>query len=185
MRLPQVSEDDLDEAQRAVLDSIRNSPRGAAVGLVGPFNVWVRSPAVGGPTQALGAAVRYATDLADNVREVAICTVGHHYRARFEFAAHRKLAEQAGVDSGALERLRLGGEPGFSGDEDLAFRVARSLLEQQRLDDALYGEARARFGESGLIELVTTVGYYCLVSLTLNAFEVPLAADMTDPYPKG
>ncbi|MGE0486250.1 MAG: carboxymuconolactone decarboxylase family protein [Gammaproteobacteria bacterium] len=183
MRLPPLAEDALDVDQRAVLDTLRSGPRGAGVGLVGPFGVWVRAPAVGGPTQALGAAVRYGTGLADDLREIAICTVGAHYRAKFEFAAHRALAERAGVDPVPLDRLRDGLEPGLAGPLDLAWRVARSLLERHRLDDALYAEARAALGERGLIELVTTVGYYCLVSLTLNAFEIPLTADMTDPWP--
>ena len=35
-----------------------------------------------------------------------------------------------------------------------------------------------------MIELVATVGYYCLISLTLNAFEIPLEAGMRDPFPE-
>jgi hypothetical protein len=40
------------------------------------------------------------------------------------------------------------------------------------LSDATYADAKAQLGESALIELVTAVGYYRLISLTLNAFEV-------------
>ena len=40
------------------------------------------------------------------------------------------------------------------------------------------------FEEEGLIELVTTIGYYCVVCLTLNAFEVPLPESWTDPFPE-
>ncbi|MEQ8234929.1 MAG: carboxymuconolactone decarboxylase family protein [Gammaproteobacteria bacterium] len=184
MRLPPLEEDRLDAAQRAVLEAIRSGPRGGAHGLAGPFGVWVRAPAVGGPTQALGAAVRFASGLADDVREVAICTVGAHYQARFEFAAHRALAEAAGVDPGLLDRLRDGLPPGFDGLQGLAHRVAHALLDAHRLDDALYAEAHEAFGEAGLIELVTTVGYYCLVSLTLNAFDIPLTPGMVDPFPR-
>ncbi len=183
MRLPPIQESDLNPAQRAVFDAIQASPRGS-IGLIGPFGVWVRAPEVGGRIQSLGAAVRYETSLADNVREVAICTVGHFYRARFEFAAHREMAEAAGVDSAALERLRLDQPPGFAGDEGIAHRVAGTLLREHRLPDALYAEASAAFGEAGLIELVSTVGYYCLVSFTLNTFEVPLSPGMVDPYPE-
>ena len=183
MRLPPPTEDRLDAAQRAVLAAIRDGPRGGADGLAGPFGVWVRAPAVGGPAQALGAAVRFASSLADDIREIAICTVGAHYRARFEFATHRALAEAAGVDPHALDRLRDAEPPGFAGSQALAHQVARALLETHRIDDALYLAARDAFGENGLIELVTTVGYYCLVSLTLNAFDIPLAPGVADPFP--
>lgn len=183
MRLADLDEATLDPAGRAVLDSIRHGPRGAAVGLEGPFGVWVRAPAVGAATQALGSTIRYGTTLTAGVREVAICTVGAYYRARFEFAAHARLALAAGVAPAAVERLRLGQAPQLEGAQDLAWRVARALLDTHRLDHRLYAEAQACFGDTALIELVTTIGYYCLVALTLNAFEIPLTPDLEDPFP--
>ena len=32
-----------------------------------------------------------------------------------------------------------------------------------------------------MIELVATAGYYCLIALTLNAFEIPLEPGMRGP----
>ncbi|MFP6836612.1 MAG: hypothetical protein VB948_10980 [Pseudomonadales bacterium] len=186
MRLPEISVEDLPADQGAVLEAIRSGPRGGKhgpLGLVGPFGVWVRAPAIGMAIQALGAAARFESPLADNVMEVAICTVGAFYRAKFEFAAHRNLALSAGVSAEQLERLRIGDLPIFHGGEDLAYRVATSLLNQHGIDSDTYAAAQAQFGEQGLIELVSIVGYYGMVSLTLNAFEVPLSADMEDPFP--
>ena len=39
-------------------------------------------------------------------------------------------------------------------------------------------------GEKALVELVSTIGYYCLVSLTLNVFQVDLADSMIDRWPE-
>ena len=129
-------------------------------------------------------AIRFGATLPDNVREVAICTVGLYYRARFEFAAHYAIALKAGVSAEKLDRLRDGEVPGFEHGEAIAWRVATALLEDHRLDDALYGQALAALGEEQLIELVQTIGYYCLVSHTLNAFDVPLNEGMPDPWPQ-
>lgn len=186
MRLSRISTDDLTLDQRAVLEAIQSGPRGkkhGSIGLAGPFGVWVRAPKIGFATQALGAAARFETTLPENVKEVAICTVGAFYRAKFEFAAHRELALAAGVAAEGLERLRLGELPNFSGGEDLAYRVANGLLNLHRIDSNTYAGALGQFGEDGLIELVTIIGYYCMVSLTLNAFEVPLTRNMEDPFP--
>ena len=186
MRLPKLEISELTAAQKVVFDQIQRGPRstgGRQIGLIGPFGVWVRAPLVGGAVQALGSAVRFEATLANNVKEVAICTVGVFHQSRFEFAAHRKLAIEASVDAAALESLRAGGDPGFTGDEAIAYRVAQQLLHEHRIDRALYGEAVASLGEEALIELVTTIGYYCLVSLTLNAFEIPLEDGMDDPFP--
>ena len=45
--------------------------------------------------------------------------------------------------------------------------------------------ARAHLGDGGLVELVTLVGYYTLVSFTLNAFEVPLPAGESYAFEDG
>ena len=39
--------------------------------LEGPFNAFLLQPRLGGPLQALGAAVRYGTSLSDRAREIA------------------------------------------------------------------------------------------------------------------
>lgn len=182
-RLPGLTEDQLDDAQRAVLEAIQASPRGSQ-GLVGPFGLWVRAPRIGQPAQALGAAVRFASTLPANVREVAICTVGAHFHAKFEFAAHAPLARAAGVPAAVVEAIRVGAEPPFEeGGEALAYTVARQLLRNHRLDDTTYRRVIETFGVEQTVELVTAVGFYCLVSLSLNAFEVALADGMTDPFP--
>jgi hypothetical protein len=41
----------------------------------------------------------------------------------------------------------------------------------------------SEFGEESMIELVLTVGYYCLICHTLNTFQVPLEPGMEDPFP--
>jgi 4-carboxymuconolactone decarboxylase len=183
-RLSPLTEADLTPEQQAVLDAIRSGPRGSR-GLGGPFGVYARAPSVGHEAQALGAAVRFKVSaLTENVKEVAICTVGAFFHAKYEFAAHAALARKAGVDEAVVEALRIGAAPGFTDPrESAAHRIAATLLREHRIPDALYAEGRDLFGETGLIELVATVGYYSLVSFTLNAFQVPLAEDMTDPFP--
>lgn len=183
-RLPPIDLDELSADQRAVLDAIRGGPRGARVGLVGPFGVWVRAPKIGQAVQAMGAAARFETSLVENVKEVAICTVGAHYHARFEFAAHGPMAISAGVAADVVEAIRIGNQPQFERrDEAVAYELTQQLLLGHHISDTTYREAVETFGTEGTIELVTIVGYYSLVSLTLNAFEVPLANGMEDPFP--
>lgn len=186
MRLLSVTREALDDAQREVLNAIEKGPRGKGrpgIGMIGPFGAWVRAPAVGGPIQAAGEAIRFNTSLPENVKEAAICTVGVHFRSRFEFSAHRALAIKAGVSEKALDQLVDGEHPDFNGDEQLAYTIASQLLNQHRILDETYAHGLSAFGETAMIELVATIGYYCLISLTLNAFEIPLEPGMKDPFP--
>ncbi len=67
------------------------------------------------------------------------------------------------------------------GDPDLERREDDGYFRRQDLDPYLRTDELRRNRE--LIELVTIIGYYCLVSLTLNAFEISLPNTMTDPFP--
>ena len=186
-RLSKLEVGDLSSEQRELLDEIWSGPRAknGNLGLVGPFDAQVRVPNLGRAVQAVGKALRQYTTIPEGAKEVAICTVGAFYRAKFEFAAHRPAAEEAGVDSDALERLRRGEDPQLQGAEQVAYEVASALVTTHRIPRSTYENAVATFGENGVIELVTVVGFYAQVSLSLNAFEVPLMDGMTDPFPEG
>jgi 4-carboxymuconolactone decarboxylase len=182
-RLSTLDEKNLAPDARAFLEALQSGPRGK-VPLIGPFAVWAHAPTLGIAAQAFGGTLRFKTSLPERIKEIAICTVGAHYKAKFEFAAHGPMAIAAGVPAEAVDAIRLGKDPGFTDPADLAsYRVARELLLEHRLSDATFADAKARFGEAALVELVTIIGYYCLISLTLNAFDVELTSRMTDPFP--
>jgi 4-carboxymuconolactone decarboxylase len=42
----------------------------------------------------------------------------------------------------------------------------------------------AVLGETAVVELVGILGYYTLISMTINAFEVPLPDGVADPFPE-
>ena len=50
--------------------------------------------------------------------------------------------------------------------------IAKELLDKNRINSQLYSEGISEFGERGMVELVGIVGYYSLVAMTLNAFEM-------------
>lgn len=191
-RLSPLTEENLTDEQRAVLDAINAGPRTSQhgrIGLVGPFGVWVRSPAIGGAVQELGGNVRFKTSLGEDVKEVAICCVGAFHHAKFEFAAHARLAVNAGVREDIVEAIRSAGTPVFADEDraanlDVSYAVAQALLNDHRLSDDLFSTARDAFGEAGIVELISVIGYYVLVSYTLNTFEVPLTPGMPDPFPE-
>ena len=187
MRLSPLDRTDLNAEQQEVLEAIEKGPRGTnnpGIGMIGPFGCWVRAPKVGYSIQALGEAIRFRGSLPENIKEVAICAVGAYYRSKFEFAAHRRLAKLAGVNEKALDQMVAGEEPDLAGDELLAFTIASQMVNQHSLMDETYWLGVRAFGETGMIELTATIGYYCLISLTLNTFRIPLTDGMQDPFPE-
>ncbi len=187
-RLTPVRPDAMSAAQQALYEAIVGGKRGPGMrgedgALIGPFNAMLLNPHVGDRVQRLGEALRFDISLPRNVIEVATLVVGSHWRAQFEWWAHERLARQAGVSEAVITAIKRGERPDFSHDDEAkAYDVASELYRTQRLTDATYANAMQCFGEAGVFELIALVGYYSLVSLLLNGFDVPIPAGETPPF---
>ena len=194
-RLPKLTHDDLDDDQRMLWRNLTTGPRanpdrpdggltdddGA---LVGPFNALLYSPKIGDLAQELGGALRFGTGLPRDLQEIAICAVGAHWRANFEFAAHARMAAQQGIPQAAIDAIRDGQAPVFDDPRhEATWNFAGQLLRTGRVDQPAYDALHALLGDSGLYELTATMGYYCLVSLSLNVFQVPAPQGLPQPFP--
>ncbi len=193
-RLEPQTFDTLTDDQRVLWDNITTGPRGnpdrehgGLAGpddaLIGPFNALFQSPDVGDAIQKLGASIRYGTSLPADLLEVAICTMGGHWRANFEFWAHARLAQSAGVSEGAIDAIRDGEQP-FFGDErqQAVYRFGRDLIENQRVSDETYETLKDMLGERGVFEVASVMGYYALVSIGLNTFNVAMPPGVEAPF---
>lgn len=180
-RFQELKPEELNAQQRRIFDEIAAGPRGT---VPAPHQVWLNNPALCDHAQQLGAYCRYGTALPTALSELAILVVGRSWKADYEWWAHAKIARDAGVSDAIIEAIRTGQQPDFAGaaeNSDVVYRAAKAMLEVGRLDDALFAEADAKLGRTGLIDLVGIVGYYCLISVTLNVFEVP-TPDGSKPF---
>lgn len=178
--------EDATAEQKEVWDTLvasRGNPAtlvGPDGGLVGPFNAMVSSPGIGKRVGALGAKIRFENAVDNRLLELAICTVGAHWRSNFEFWAHGRMAIDAGIAPDTISALAAGETPDFvNEDEACVYDFARQLVTTGRVDQSRFDATRAIVGEPGIFDLISAIGYYCMISLTLNALEVPLPAGET------
>jgi 4-carboxymuconolactone decarboxylase len=190
-RLRSLRPEELTAEGRDLWDEITGGRRGSAAdltdargGLVGPFNAMMHAPGLGRRVSELGEAVRFDASIDRRLLELAIVTVGAHWRSNFEFLLHGELALAAGVPVHVLDALARGDAPAFETEaEAVVHRFAAELLGGGRVDASTYGAAVETLGETGVVELVSLVGYYTLVALLLNAFEVPPPAGSQPLWP--
>jgi 4-carboxymuconolactone decarboxylase len=180
VRIPEWKPEDLTRAQRKVHDAIVAGPRGK---VVGPLRVWLTSPALAERAQELGAFCRFGTRLPPRLSELAILVTGAFWQAGFEWHAHAPIALKAGVAADAIEAIRTGKEPKFAQEDERAvYGFSRELWVRHRVSDTTYRRAAELLGNAGVVELVGILGYYGLISMTINAFEVPLPAGAAEPF---
>jgi 4-carboxymuconolactone decarboxylase len=169
----------LSPEQKKVADAIVSGPRG---GLRGPFEPWLRSPVLADRAQSHGEYCRFSNSLPRDLSERAICLIGRHFKAQFEFYAHARLAKEAGLSADIVEAIRVRATPPFKRDvEKVVYDFVTEYLDTNRVAAPNYKRAIDAFGEQSVVDLVGVCGYYMLVSMTLNVFEVPLPPGEPEP----
>jgi 4-carboxymuconolactone decarboxylase len=181
-RLPILTEDKLDDAQRALLQSLRAGPRGDRVKLGGPFGVYMHAPQYGELTQQLGAFLRFKTSLEPRLSEFAILCTARIWRSQYEWHAHAPIAEKAGVKAEVIGDIKAGRTPKKAAkDERAIFDFVQELYKKRRVGERNYKRVQGVLGDRGIVELIGILGYYTGVSMVLNVFNVPLP-DGAAPY---
>jgi 4-carboxymuconolactone decarboxylase len=178
--------------QQALSEAIKSGPRArlASSGaskpgpLGGPFNVWLRSPGIGNLVQQLGEEIRFRSSLAGKLNELAILVTARNWTSQYEWVAHHKLALEGGLDPKIAEAIAQGRRPeGMDADETLVYEFSRELQDSRGVSDDLYARAVARFGERGVVDLISVNGFYVLVSMCLNVDRTPVPPGMPVPLP--
>jgi 4-carboxymuconolactone decarboxylase len=97
------------------------------------------------------------------------------FNAAYEIYAHIAVAEKEAMKAERLATLVANLKPNdLTPDESVAFDFAFALVRGGTLPEPLYRLAIETFGQHGTNELIYLVGLYCLVSTTLNGFNVPV-----------
>jgi 4-carboxymuconolactone decarboxylase len=184
MRLPLLSPSDLSPEQRGLYNDMRNGIESNFKGfqavdrdgaLIGPWNPWLHFSKFGGPVWQLVKALSTSPTLPRPVREVAILVTGAHFHSAYELYAHVLVAEARGLADEKIATIVAGQRPvDLTEEEAVAYDVASALVSGSVLPDLVYRRAVKTFGEDGTAELIYLVGLYCLVSVTLNGFDVPV-----------
>jgi 4-carboxymuconolactone decarboxylase len=127
--------------QRAVFESIEAS-RG---GVRGPFPILLHRPELAAGADSIGGYLRYESGLAPVVRESAILVTARINDCEVQWAAHRRLAAEAGMstaDLNAIHDLRLNG---LSGEIRDAAEFTRSIIAEHHVPADLFERCRMRW----------------------------------------
>lgn len=184
MRLPLVPISQLSADQRALYEDMRAGIEANFKGftainesgqLIGPWNPWLRFSKFGGPVWELVKALSTAPTLPKPVREVAILVTGAHFRSAYEIYAHVLVAELRHISDEKIATIIAGQRPAdLTREEAVAYDVASALVSGGVLPTLTYKQAVDAFGGEGAAEFIYLVGLYCMVSVTLNGFDVPV-----------
>ncbi len=175
-----------DDAQKEQREKYLKNRKARVDGsLGGPFDPWMTNGELFQRLNGLGNMLWNRTSLDRGLLELAICITGKFWEANVEWAAHAPRAVEYGVAQSVLDDVLAGRKPKGRPDDELVYEICQTMHETHALPRELYDRAVARFGERGLMEFMATIGFYTLVSMTLNAFEVEVGPGQTAPFKRG
>lgn len=158
----------------AAVEAIRSRPPASVNGVRGPTLSFLWSPHLADPLQRVGEEVMLKADLPSIYIELAILVTARHWTAQFEWYAHHDKAIDAGLPLAAAEAIARGERPDLDDEAVAIYEFAHQLLKNGQVTDEAWEGVVGRWGKSGAIELVSTVGFYCLVAFVLNVDRYPL-----------
>jgi 4-carboxymuconolactone decarboxylase len=169
-RLPKLEPIAFSPDQQRVHDNIANGPRGS---VRGPFAALLHNPGIAEHVQTMGISLRFNGILPGHLRELAILTTARYWGAEYEWGSHAPIAKKEGLSSAVIKAIAENQQPDFSNDDEkIVYNFCRELHEKHTVSNASYDATTAVLSHEGVVELTVLSGYYTIISMILNTFQV-------------
>jgi len=168
-RLPEVDREKLSSEQGKIYDEIQRV-RGR---VRGPFAVWLRNAELA--QHALGLQDMFAArvQLDRRLVQLMILVAARAANAQYAWYIHEPHALEHGISQEIVDAIRERRTPDFTGDDErLVYDITLELNTTRTLSEFTFNRGMAVFGEQKMVELVSGIGFYSMVAMTLNAFDV-------------
>lgn len=179
-RLPIVTRDQVPEQFRQAFDEVTAESGGVIAS--GPGSITINSPEMARRRNHLTHYLRYETTFPKRIQELAILTTARAMDCPYIWNAHAPAARQAGVSDALItalrERLPL---PTLQADEAAVIRYATEFFQTHKVSQPTFQAALEQFGAQYLTELTALMGHYAQTAFFLNAFEVQLPEQRSEP----
>ena len=165
-RIQPVADDDLNDAQRQLLDPLRR-PDGEVLNI---FRTLAVHPDLTRRWLVFGNHVLGKSTLTARLRELVILRVGWLCGSDYEWGQHVLIARAEGVSDEEITSIKEGPEAaGWNPAEHAALRAAGELHSDQEIGDDTWALLRDAFDEQQCLDIIFTVGQYTLVCMALNS----------------
>jgi len=125
----------------------------------------------------LGAYFRTGYSLSEREREIAVCITCSKWHSAYPTNAHERAGKAAGLPADKVEAMLSGLPTSFSDTrEQVVYEMAMCLANSRWVPKGLYDRAVKALGHVGITDVITLMGYYTSVSMTLAFYDVPAGA---------
>jgi len=157
------------EGYRSLLESRGRLP--------GPAKIYVHNPKLSKVLGPLGAHFRGGYSLSEREREIAVCIINSKWHSGYPTAAHERAAKAAGLTDKQVDAIMSGLQTSFDDKrEQVVYEMAMCLSNSRWVSKGLYDRAVEALGHVGITDVITLMGFYTSVAMTLAFYDVPADA---------
>ena len=146
--------------------------------LGGPNKIWVHNPKLAKVAAALGGHFRQGSySLTEREREIAVIVINSKWRSAYPTAAHERRGKEVGLPADKVEAIIAGLHTSFTDErEQIVYEMAMALASARWVPRGLYDRAVKALGHVGITDVITLMGHYSSVAMTLAFYDVPAGA---------
>ena len=145
--------------------------------LPGPNKIYVHNPKLVKVMGPLGAYFRTGYSLSEREREIAVIITNAHFHSTYPTNAHERAGKAAGLPDDKVEAMLADLPTSFDDEREQAvYEMAMCLTNSRWASKGLYDRAVEALGHIGITDVITLMGYYTSVSMTLAFYDVPAGA---------
>jgi len=199
-RMPKIPPDKLTEAQKRAVEE-RNSAQKVVraeacsdpkmdqakctaeyFDVHGPMVPLLRSPEVMVAANAMDNYLEFRSILPPDVREFVILIAAREWTQQYVWNSHYANAIKHGLSLEIINALAEGRRPSTMSDsEEAAYDFCDELRRNRSVSDPTYARTLSKFGEQGIIEIVSVYGCYPYLSMVMNMARTPLSKNASAP----
>jgi 4-carboxymuconolactone decarboxylase len=144
----------------------------------GPFAPLLPAPHVAAAAVQMLGAFRSKRKLELRLFELMVLIIARHWNSQVEWHTHMQRGLDAGLSAAAVDALRNRQIPQFAReDERMVYDVITELNEKRTLGAETFNKALTVLKDRELVvELIAGAGFYTMIAIILNSFEVPIPA---------
>ena len=148
----------------------------------GPHRIWLANAMLSRTIVPVGAYYQNQSTLTKAEIEIVTVLTNARWHSTYGTYEHEKIAEKLGhIPAETTERLIAGLPAQFSDPrEQVVYELACALLQPRIVPVGLYKRAKDALGDAGVVDVAVLIGWFTMVSMTLNAYDVPANATGRD-----
>jgi 4-carboxymuconolactone decarboxylase len=148
----------------------------------GPHRIWLANAMLSRTIVPVGAYYQNQSTLTKAEIEIVTVLTNARWHSAYGTYEHEKIAGKLGHIPAETTECLIAGLPAKFSDprQQVVYELACALLQPRIVPVGLYKRAKDALGDAGVVDVAVLIGWFTMVSMTLNAYDVPANATGRD-----